>query len=431
MNVTRLFIAYHRLNFNLVESIKERLDNFAILSHEEDLPEEDLVEFIKETEEMADGYLFLLTGDALSSKDFTSALKDRAELSRKKGKFFIPMFIGDVPVPDYMYNIPSTRVEKYVSLENLADIASRQINAWVRPEIKNSDQTLSREEQLYLKNLLVNLSSATILGFTPLILPVFPLIQEFWKKAEENPKLLQNNVSKEIVKIVETIPKETLDSNQHNHYFLKINSATWIISELIPGYTSRFHTHDLQGNRRVDYDLFKDLKLNDKAIGFVFQEYNAIMCVFEVIQTINFDQQHGEGVTLKVTEQISPAIPLIHFKDQIEFADKLDPDHSERLFKISEDQFNSILGTKIIGARPASEHDKDASFAGDLGFDQTLDQLDFQNDINSFAAVIALEKVTPPLAIGLFGEWGAGKVFSWKNFVNELIRSVERKAQGI
>ncbi len=56
----------------------------------------------------------------------------------------------------------------------------------------------------------------------------------------------------------------------------------------------------------------------------------------------------------------------------------------------------------------------------------TNDQLGFQNDITSFASVIALKEVDPPLAIGLFGNWGSGKSF----FMEKLEEEIEKFAQS-
>jgi len=56
----------------------------------------------------------------------------------------------------------------------------------------------------------------------------------------------------------------------------------------------------------------------------------------------------------------------------------------------------------------------------------TDDKLDFEYDIQSLATVIALKNVNPPLAIGLFGNWGSGKSF----FMEKLNKEIQLKADS-
>lgn len=49
------------------------------------------------------------------------------------------------------------------------------------------------------------------------------------------------------------------------------------------------------------------------------------------------------------------------------------------------------------------------------------DYLDIEDDVHAMASLICSRKVTPPLSIGLFGEWGSGKTF----FMNKLREAVE------
>ena len=46
-------------------------------------------------------------------------------------------------------------------------------------------------------------------------------------------------------------------------------------------------------------------------------------------------------------------------------------------------------------------------FAEDIPSDR--DHLGFERDVEAFARLLAAKKVVPPLAVGLFGEWGSGK----------------------
>ena len=53
------------------------------------------------------------------------------------------------------------------------------------------------------------------------------------------------------------------------------------------------------------------------------------------------------------------------------------------------------------------------------------DYLDVRPDVLAFAGLVAARTLTPPLSIGLFGEWGSGKTF----FMRMLRREVDRLAQ--
>lgn len=56
------------------------------------------------------------------------------------------------------------------------------------------------------------------------------------------------------------------------------------------------------------------------------------------------------------------------------------------------------------------------------------DLLRIDNDVTAFALLLASANLTPPLAIGLFGNWGAGKSFFMKKLF-ERIEEIARKAE--
>ncbi len=63
-----------------------------------------------------------------------------------------------------------------------------------------------------------------------------------------------------------------------------------------------------------------------------------------------------------------------------------------------------------------------AGYASD-GIDVTRDDLDIREDVQTLTAVMLARDVVPPLAIGLFGDWGAGKSFfmrSMKDAAKEI-----------
>lgn len=64
-----------------------------------------------------------------------------------------------------------------------------------------------------------------------------------------------------------------------------------------------------------------------------------------------------------------------------------------------------------------------AGFVSDSVAGQT-DQLEIDEEVRTFAAVIVARDVDPPLAIGLFDDWGSGRSF----FMNALHGFVEKLA---
>ncbi|MCW0342554.1 hypothetical protein NB703_000647 [Pantoea ananatis] len=63
-------------------------------------------------------------------------------------------------------------------------------------------------------------------------------------------------------------------------------------------------------------------------------------------------------------------------------------------------------------------------FAADT-IDEQHDQLGIQTEVQTLAAIMMARDVTPPLAIGLFGEWGSGKSF----FMSQMRKTVKTLAQ--
>ena len=64
------------------------------------------------------------------------------------------------------------------------------------------------------------------------------------------------------------------------------------------------------------------------------------------------------------------------------------------------------------------------SYAPDLA--EGEDALGIEPDVQAFASVIASQRLTPPLSIGLFGDWGSGKSF----FMHKLRDQVEELAKS-
>src|SRR5262249_43908035 len=71
----------------------------------------------------------------------------------------------------------------------------------------------------------------------------------------------------------------------------------------------------------------------------------------------------------------------------------------------------------------------DADAAEDSGRE---DALGFRDDVNMLCSVVADNDVSPPLSVGLFGEWGSGKSFFMRLMRQRIstLEEVARKAEG-
>ncbi len=79
----------------------------------------------------------------------------------------------------------------------------------------------------------------------------------------------------------------------------------------------------------------------------------------------------------------------------------------------SQTVWNEILGERQVIAGYHADDANPASAADDL--------LEVSNDANALAMLVAAREITPPLSIGLFGDWGTGKSF----FMGLMRRRIE------
>ena len=215
-----------------------------------------------------------------------------------------------------------------------------------------------------------------------------------------------------------------IDSDKNyipNHWLLRISPDTFQ-TNLFNRLNAEiwYGLHDAHSKRLPDYDSFFAVKEGDKILGFDYENSKSINWIFEVTQSTKNDPVYGECIKFKIIEILSPQISLEDKKIPILLSIQFD--NPINLIKIDESIYQDILGLKTIDNNRKT--DFYPSFASEGYHNSTQDQLEFKGDIESFASVICLKEVKPPLAIGLFGKWGSGKSF----FMEKLSESIDQKA---
>ncbi|HWW37909.1 P-loop NTPase fold protein [Pedobacter sp.] len=358
----------------------------------------------------SDAIVFLFTMHSASSEDFLHAYKIVSDLIQTEDKLIYSLAFGDIFVPPIL----RPTILAHVKNDKKRGELINKIESDVYPILlgnKYSPRNLGEIE--YLEGLFLDIRNILSHGETPLENRYFmDMVNEFLGRVDKQPDLLNSPKYKEIYDLVLPFIDISNDLRRPiSHYLIKLNSYNWIVSELKPGYVAKFNTHDLQNLKRVEYDLYHQLLPGDLVLGYVFHDYKSINCIFEITKGVYTDSVSGEVIELRVKSQILPVIPLVSFKHLVDFAGELGSNRPLRLFKLTDEQFNEILTVTDQRVLTARTSDKTASYVSDINFSETQDQLAFKSDVDSFATIISLRRVNPPMAIGLFGKWGSGKSF--------------------
>lgn len=208
-------------------------------------------------------------------------------------------------------------------------------------------------------------------------------------------------------------PKKVIKSAspKQNYWLLKMNPDTWKVDSYKKGIKTYFNTYYFS-KERPEMELFPKIAIGDYVLGYSSGDIQSITCLMEVLTPVTQNVKDGEGFEMKIKTKYNPPIPYSHFKniyEETSFELQKRQNPNQLFFSISENQFNYIVNSPISESQ--FTHPYNPSYLTEGNHGTTEDQLEFQEDINSFASVISLKSVTPPLAIGLFGNWGSGKSF--------------------
>ncbi|HWW38058.1 P-loop NTPase fold protein, partial [Pedobacter sp.] len=214
--------------------------------------------------------------------------------------------------------------------------------------------------------------------------------------------------------ILRKIEDGNIESDDYtNYWILKFESKKLDSRDLNEGDSFIFDkkTEDL-----IYAELSKKLKNGDQLIGVTDTPSDAIEFIFEIGKA----KSVTSTIDVKIVKIFKPRIPLDLYKNQFlskEFLSETSPE----LIEVHKSLYNDILKT-FLDPKISTKADYifDANYASDINFSETEDQLSFSNDVESFATIISMKKIMPPMAIALFGHWGTGKSFFMENLQKRI-----------
>lgn len=215
--------------------------------------------------------------------------------------------------------------------------------------------------------------------------------------------------------VVEKIPPE------ERYWWLRNNGERWIRSDLKQGDLKVINSDGPNGRKTI-YENFLNARVGDSVVGFE-PELNGAVNVMKITKEIN-DPNGGELIFETVTRFDAPIL-WEEIKNATELEETLGQLFEADLQKISREDFETILKLgvienwdSIISNSDYVQESKIANYSADI--DDGRDHLGIDKDVDAFAKVIAANKFSPPLAIGLFGKWGMGKSFFMRKLKDRI-----------
>lgn len=208
-------------------------------------------------------------------------------------------------------------------------------------------------------------------------------------------------------------------SDQSHYWFLSYNPNNWR-ARFSKNLSYHFHGHGENFIRNLN-----NARIGDYIFGFANEEGTRSVCIFKVTRQYFRSEHLHRDVILFSPAYIAPI--GVRYSDIAENRN-ISGDFKSTRFKtgfynLDEASFMEILNKfdidledieAVMSAQPFT-------FSNDADPDTTANMLDSENDIEVLAALISYKEISPPLAIGLFGDWGTGKSY----FMHHLAKRIE------
>jgi hypothetical protein len=220
-------------------------------------------------------------------------------------------------------------------------------------------------------------------------------------------------------------PEES-GSREKNYWLLKMNTDSWKIEELKVLETTYFSGYYYK-DKRKEYERLVKVQPGDLVLGYAFGASSGLMGIMEVTDPLTADVGQGEIIKMKIMELFQPAVPFQRIKKNVpEISGILENSSNppELFFDLTPDLYNQLINLRTL-LKQQHENAYLPFFLAEGDHGETQDQLEFENDIISLASIVSLKKINPPIAIGLFGNWGSGKSFFMEK-LDSQIRAISK-----
>jgi hypothetical protein len=215
-------------------------------------------------------------------------------------------------------------------------------------------------------------------------------------------------------------------------WLLKINGPNWLQDETVKeGETGFFHADYPSRIDRPEIDLYKRVKPGDFGFAFDYSREQNLVIWFEITAALERENDGRQRFFFKIAQLSQRFNFLASDYSKILLIGEQYENNDQRLFELRDTDYKLLIDlmeltaadliSPLVFNKPTLSRVFSDSAAADIE-----DSLGFQKDVNALAAVMIYKEVTPPLAIGLFGNWGSGKSF----FMHKLQKKITELSDG-
>lgn len=215
------------------------------------------------------------------------------------------------------------------------------------------------------------------------------------------------------------------DTNDSNRYWwINANEKFWNIDAYKIGDEQSYATHHENGTKTEVFRHFFEAKKGDFGIVYKTGPSGGTKAIIEI--TKEAENKNGDDVRFKVIYKFKEdeefSFAQLKAKEFFRQSEVIKRNNQASLFKLTKEEYKAIVSSTSFLSYPVSEDifqiktslDNDGAYT-------TKDLLDIENDVRSFALILASKEIKPPLAVALFGKWGSGKSF----FMEHLSKRVD------
>jgi 5-methylcytosine-specific restriction protein B len=134
-----------------------------------------------------------------------------------------------------------------------------------------------------------------------------------------------------------------------SYWWLNANPKQWRITDFEVGQEQMYSTHNEKGNKRTHYEYFQQLQPGDLMLGYASTPIKKVLAVFEVSKNVYVNEDSGKEEIAFVIQKFLPdpiSIEDVLALEQMQNSEIFN-NRQGSLFKITKEQFHSILNTDL------------------------------------------------------------------------------------